>query len=220
MTSNKLLGTVAALAISTLGAGTAQAQGPLDWAGLYVGGQVGAMEGISDWTFPVAGTATENFPAGGFGGIYVGYNWATQNTVYGIELQFNAASVDGSESCPNPAFNCTTDVKSLAVLNARIGKPVGNKALVYGTIGVASAKADFATPLVATGVPFGTDSATFSGLSVGIGYEAMLQNDWAWRTELSYIDLGTKQLAAGLAGSVTDMAMYYGTLTVGLTKHF
>lgn len=208
------------MAILSTTAQLANAQSATDWAGWYAGGQIGGLLGDADWDFN-NGNYVSNEPSGIFAGAHVGYNWAPGSWVYGVELEYNISNSHGSTSCPYNAYNCETDIKSIGELKGKLGKPVAS-GLVYGLLGVAMADVNHATPLVATGVPAGTDSQTFTGWAVGLGYAAKIgDNGWSWRAELAHNDLGSKTSPAALSGppsTVVDLS--YQTLSLGVSKRF
>lgn len=105
--------------------------------GPYVGGYLAAGKGTADWD--VAGTTTRVHHSvnGAMGGVQGGFNWQRGQLLFGAQGDFGVGEVDGSSRCPNPAFQCKTQLLSLVTVRGRAG-PVIGPLLLYGTAGVAS----------------------------------------------------------------------------------
>jgi outer membrane immunogenic protein len=105
--------------------------------GPYLGGYLAAGKGTADWD--VAGTTTKvhHSASGGMGGVQGGFNWQRGALLLGAQADFGIGEVDGSSRCPNPAFQCKTQLLSLITLRGRVG-PVIGPAVLYATAGVAS----------------------------------------------------------------------------------
>jgi outer membrane immunogenic protein len=103
-------------------------------------------------------------------------------------------------------------------LRGRIGFALDNL-LIYGTGGLAYGQVRMSGALTDSGsrtiiappftpVPFSTSSA-FAGSSVnagwtlGTGVEGALMQHWSWKAEYLYVDLGSLNLAAAGAGTMT-----------------
>jgi outer membrane immunogenic protein len=71
------------------------------------------------------------------GGVQGGFNWQRGALLLGAQADFGIGEVDGSSRCPNPAFQCKTQLLSLITLRGRVG-PVIGPAVLYATAGVAS----------------------------------------------------------------------------------
>src|SRR5882724_942470 len=97
------------------------------WAGLYLGGHIGAAFGWKDWQTadgilvgfqPFHGAATVG---GKIAGSQIGYNWQSNSTVWGIELSGSFADVYGDAKCAIALFLCHTEVDWFGTATARIG---------------------------------------------------------------------------------------------------
>jgi outer membrane immunogenic protein len=182
------------------------------WTGLYIGANGGWGWSNFDTAFvpdptgafiavgDLAGPSSLNTSANGgvFGG-QVGYNWQTGNWVLGVEGDFDAASISGTQTSignsPNTPGLPTTNVISatqkidwLASIRARIGVLWG-PGLVYFTGGGAweGVKRD----LLAS--DFGDSAAsnfssTRSGFVIGGGYEWQFAQRWTVRGEYLFYD--------------------------------
>ncbi len=174
-----------------------------NWAGLFVGGTVGAGIGRNDSSFSVPGFNAEAFylsPRGFNGGGVVGYNWQLGRWVVGVETDLQASSGSGYLTC---AF-CTVDptvinqtLSWFGTARGRLGYAVG-PALFYFTGGAAYGQVKETITHTAGGVNFGQSfSHSNSGYAVGGGIEnkldffGLLGPNWTTRTEYLYIDLGS-----------------------------
>ncbi|QFT79187.1 hypothetical protein FIU89_01090 [Roseovarius sp. THAF27] len=102
-----------------------------DWAGPYVGVQLGFGDFDFDATLPPPAGANIpqviNLDDDGFlGGVHAGYNWDRGTLVYGVEGDIDFTDI---------SFN-TVDVDSISRLRLRVGLDTGS-AFVYGTGGAA-----------------------------------------------------------------------------------
>jgi outer membrane immunogenic protein len=117
-------------------------QAPWNWAGLYLGGHLGAGWGTKEQTivFDVAhaGAADSSHTVNGFlGGVQAGYNWQHGRLVLGLEAEFSATDLKGQGLCNVFGFdNCTTRVGWISTVTGRVGWTI-DRALVYAKGGVA-----------------------------------------------------------------------------------
>jgi outer membrane immunogenic protein len=172
----------------------AQDARPALWQGFYAGGQIGYGNGL-DKSNGANGPVLQNDLDGGFAGAQLGYNIRSGDWVFGPEISAAKTWIKGSTSCPNAAFTCNTDAKSLAHANARLGYVTGS-ALIYGTAGFSTGK------LNDTGVYIGANPA-FAGLkfsggerhngwNAGFGVEYDLTAAWSAGIEYRHVSLGEK----------------------------
>ena len=86
------------------------------WAGLYLGGHLGAAFGWKDWqTADGILVGLQPFHAAGavggkIAGGQIGYNWQSNSTVWGIELSGSLADVYGDAKCAIALFLCHIEV--------------------------------------------------------------------------------------------------------------
>jgi len=173
----------------------------MDWTGAYGG----LILGLGQGTY---GNGT-NFPGDGEGdwdgslyGVVLGYNIQNGSWVYGGELTYSGANIDGSEACVNPAFQCYGEIGSIATLRGRVGYLAGPSTLVYGTAGLAMADLTFGTTDGLGGG--GEQSRNVNGWVAGLGFEqavterlnirgAILHyefNDDTYQTDVPYTNVG------------------------------
>jgi outer membrane immunogenic protein len=156
-------------------------------------------------------------PHGIIGGGQIGYNWQySPNWVVGVEADIQASGEKASNTFTN-AFNVSpvplTTVIGTAVTNyeskiewfgtlrGRIGY-VWDRWMLYATGGLAYGEVKIAgistvsgTVLASTTSPFAVvtgfgHSQINAGWTVGGGIEGSLVNNWTWKAEYLYMDLG------------------------------
>jgi hypothetical protein len=131
---------------------------------IYIGVNGGGGWGRSNWAFTGLGTFTNHDISGGFAGGTIGYNWQMNpNWVFGLEADGDWANINGSAPCPNPAFNCTSNVRNLASFRGRVGYVAG-PVLFYGTGGAAYANASYSALTFLGGAPPFAGGVTGTGL--------------------------------------------------------
>jgi outer membrane immunogenic protein len=184
-----------------------------NWAGFYLGGNIGSGIGRDHTAFSFigpGGTSTETFnlsPDGFNGGIQAGYNWQASNWVFGLEADIQGSSQRDNRACvqtcnpliaPNILFAAyDATLPWFGTARARVGYSVGST-LFYATGGYAygsvktKISAAFLSPPVNAEI-----SSTKGGWTVGGGIEtpftflSMLGPNWTSKTEYLYVDLGT-----------------------------
>jgi len=221
---------LAALAIGTVSASAADmaarytkappvAAPVYSWTGFYIGGNVGGQWGTSDATTttlspPVAyfaATSPAAIAAVGAqrinsdsvtGGFTAGYNWQVNNTVLGIEGDFNYFGFKGSAvgtgvypCCAPTTFTVASSVSAdwLATIRGRIGFLATPSWLLYVTGGAAisEVRANFSfTDTFAAATESGSFRDTRVGWTAGVGGEYAVGNGWSFKAEYLYVDLG------------------------------
>src|SRR3954447_2857619 len=122
-----------------------------NWAGFYIGGDIGLGIGRDHTSFRLAGpggTSTELFdlsPDGFNGGAQAGYNWQAANWVFGLEADIQASSQRDNRACVQtcntfgPPIGFTAYDATLpwfGTVRGRVGYSVGST-LFYATGGYA-----------------------------------------------------------------------------------
>jgi outer membrane immunogenic protein len=188
------------------------------WAGPYIGINGGAVwhRLETDTTNIVVGsfdTARINTTGGTFGG-QIGYNWQSQNFVYGLEADINWVGGKGSDShIANNGLGFpvthTTKLSWLATVRARGGVTFGpNLLFVTGGLAIGGVKNDWTFPTnigclpSPPGCPV-SDHSTRVGWTAGGGFERFVTNNLTVKAEALYVDLGQKS-ASNLAGQYTS----------------
>jgi opacity protein-like surface antigen len=112
-----------------------------NWTGLYVGPQLGADWGYTNWTF--LGTSNGNnktYPrfAGVLPGGQAGYNYQYDRWVLGVEGDIAWTNAHGARPCPNGFFfTCEINSNFLFTLTGRIGFAYWDRVLWYAKGGLA-----------------------------------------------------------------------------------
>jgi outer membrane immunogenic protein len=199
-----------------------------NWAGFYVGGNAGGAWGSFDPTtstylvpgdeFTTTSIAAFNTagmqsikPDGFTGGFEAGYNWQSNNFVYGLEGDIEAFRLRGSASsgpvvypCCAPftfTINSSASTTWLATARARLGFTSGNW-LFFATGGAAftnlngnfSFSDNFFGATEAASI-----STTKTGYTLGGGLETSLSRQWSVKAEYLYVDFGTVS-TSGIGG--------------------
>jgi outer membrane immunogenic protein len=165
------------------------------WQGFYLGGFGGFAWG--DYTFdynpPDVGGDTDGWLAGG----EVGANLQWNSIVLGAEGDIAWTSIEGSNSCPNPAFNCDSEINWFSTLRGRVGVAAG-RFHIFGTGGLAIADVRAETVNLAglanppSGTPVNGEDNILFGWAAGAGAEVMLgspTNRWTVKADWLYYDL-------------------------------
>jgi outer membrane immunogenic protein len=189
-----------------------------NWTGFYVGANGGYgwdNEGVG-YTFDnfffglAAGlgnvpTSQSLSSSGALAGGQVGYNYQVGAGVIGVEADFDWADIKGTarffDIPTGVQFLTTADrkINSIGTARARAGFLPSNQLLLYVTGGFAWGDTRLTitqTPLFGCGNIPGCLTATSSGWStgwtVGAGAEWMFAQNWSFKAEYLYVDLGSR----------------------------
>jgi outer membrane immunogenic protein len=144
------------------------------WAGPYAGLSLGY--GFSGHTkAPGTDVDTDGFVGGAFGG----YNWQSDNFVYGAEADLGYNGVKGSDN------GIETKGGVEGSLRARLGYSVSPDILLYGTAGGAAKSLKVEDN--ATGA---SDRNAMLGWTAGVGTDIKLTDNVFGRVEYRYTDFG------------------------------
>jgi outer membrane immunogenic protein len=175
-----------------------------NWTGGYVGAQVGygwghTDAGSSSFYNDVDGTSLAgtspalSFGGGGFiGGGEAGYNWQTNNLVFGVVGDISAAGIRSSYA--EDSFSVDSTLNWLSTARVNLGLPVSNM-LFYGTAGLAIGGVTSDLHDVYDGgatVLNSSHSGTGVGWAAGGGVAAALGSNWVVKGEYLYVDLGSQ----------------------------
>jgi outer membrane immunogenic protein len=212
-----------------------------NWTGLYIGGHVGYGWGRTTWTDPAInnffgapGLEYGNYrPDGILGGGQIGINYQIDRLVLGIEGEYSAADIKGSESRvvaftgPFPWVTANR-LESIAAVTGKIGYAFDSW-LPYFKGGAAWARDKQS---LASGIPappnplFGEITNTRSGWTIGAGLEYALSANWSVKAEYDYYDFGRKTLTmsvnspstTGLSDHITEETLH--VVKVGVNYRF
>jgi opacity protein-like surface antigen len=195
-----------------------------DWAGFYVGGQLGATWGPSRWSLDGWGTV-EPRVAGLLGGGEIGFNHQVGRWVFGLQGDLSWSNAQGARACPNGFFySCESELDFLATTTARIGYAYWDRLLVYAKGGLAIARernrydcytgSQTTSGVTLVGCPSQSDTSTKTGWTVGWGTEFGLTRTISIKSETSYFDLGTDRFT--VANAPAEIQRNGFTSTIGL----
>jgi len=187
-----------------------------NWSGFYLGGNVGYSWGSAGNTATISNFATgatlftatpRNDVNGVIGGAQAGYNWQSQNWLFGLEADIQGSGAKGSSAivcvaCANDGTNITSALTQklnwFGTFRGRVGVLVSPTVLLYGTGGLAYGQVDTGGSITGTnvnGVPvtaaFPGTSSTRAGWTAGAGVEGRIIGNWTAKLEYLYMDLGT-----------------------------
>lgn len=169
-----------------------------NWTGFYIGANGGYGWGTTTWSYlPTGGTPVPNLSThGGLAGGTVGFNYEfAPGIVAGVEGDFDWADINGSTSCPNPAFACQSRLRDFGTARGRIGWAL-DRFLIYGTGGGAFGEVNtrtdnlFGTPVPPSGSPINGSSSFRAGWAAGVGVEYAFWNNLTAKVEYLHYDLG------------------------------
>lgn len=193
-----------------------------NWAGWYLGGNVGSGTGRNNTTL-VNPAFAESFslnPDGINGGGQIGYNWQSANWVYGLETDIQASSQRDNKTVV-AVGTAAYDQKLpwFGTVRGRLGYSVGSS-LFYVTGG-------YAYGGVKTKINAGPVEASFSetksGWTAGAGIETpfkllgLFGPQWTSKTEYLYVDLGST--AGSFAAPVVGAGVVTSTSSSKVTEH-
>jgi outer membrane immunogenic protein len=224
---------------------------PYNWTGFYVGlnggygwGRFGtsansittsgSLVGIAAGTFDPPQTfrgADRSVNGNGWlGGGQIGYNYQIGTWVLGVEGDYQAAGLKGTDrflgSAQGPIYNTTAKVESFGTIRARAGYAFDDL-LIFATAGLAVGEAKAETS-VQGGVPgpgndnpvfSGSDTQTLVGWTIGAGAEyAIAHSNWSVKAEYLYADFGDKKFVVGFPGTDGDVARSTGDVTASILR--
>ena len=217
------------------------------WTGCYVGANGGYGWGHNHSTLapsadptsqaglgpPFAAGAVPSYfvynNSGGVAGGQVGCNQQYGSVVMGIETDLDWAGLKGSQTInlPNggafvPTFNSAgSELKWLGTIRARIGYTPADHWLVYGTGGLAYGGVNYNASVAG---PASNDffnlgaTRTEVGWTVGAGVEWAFNNEWSFKAEYLYVDLGPRSnLISTGSGRPIDLTT---STTSGFTNQY
>jgi outer membrane immunogenic protein len=188
-----------------------------NWTGFYIGSNFGygwgdetrsADAGAAFLLFGAAAGSASVKPKGALLGGQTGFNLQFSNFLFGMELQGNWADLNVSKTgIDNANDRWESRLSSLYIAAVRLGA-VNGKQLTYLKGGFAGGELRSAAFLndaancPATGVCSFEAKKRYGGWMVGAGYELMISPNWTAGFEYNYIDLGSKNIAGDVVGSV------------------
>ncbi len=199
---------------------------PYNWAGFYVGANMGygAASDPLHVSFTPAiygGEQPTMAPAGGLGGAQLGYNFQAGRWVFGAEGDIQVSALRQSSMCFDfcgaITFRAAQELSWFATARARAGYAMG-PALIYATGGAAFTNVNTSLSSIFPSFPtvMGTFNDARTGWVLGGGIEAVLGGHWTAKVEYLYMDFGTisHMLADPFLG-----AAFPETYAIGVREH-
>jgi outer membrane immunogenic protein len=182
-----------------------------NWAGLYVGGNIGGALGSGEWTNTASTTPFGDFlpggmlwqqPSGVVGGAQIGFNFVNGPIVYGLEGMVAGAGIREASASPAGKFDdiSTSEINFLTLITAHVGYTFRN-ALTYIKGGYAGA--DIRLGISDTTPPsMGSGSAKrwVSGWTIGAGTEIGFAEHWSFGIEYDFASLSATGYELGGGG--------------------
>ncbi|MGY4371351.1 opacity protein-like surface antigen [Bradyrhizobium sp. LB1.3] len=207
------------------------------WAGFYLGVHGGYGWGRDDFSQSEAfALATPQSVNGirGKGAVYgaqAGYNWQFGRAVTGLEFDFSATDIKGSNAVSQllggtDATTITLSEKAqyLGSVRSRLGWLPADNVLLYGTAGLAWERLDSTSQTLQTSTA--PVSATLSssrtptdrfGWVAGAGVEAMLGSpNWIGRIEYLHYDFGQIADSSAITAAIGQVNSMSGSQTIDL----
>jgi outer membrane immunogenic protein len=198
---------IAVLLVTMLAAPLASGQ---TLSGPYVGGYLGGGSADAHWDILPSGSRQDHSLSGGVIGVQGGYNWIAGNWLLGVQGDLGVGSIKGSSRCPNPAFECETELGALITVRGRAGPVFGNVA-PYLTAGFASA--GVATRVRGAGSE-DEDIQGHGGWTAGLGVTGLIGRNITWQVEYLRVDLGSEEHI--LQGLINEVDLTVDILRIGV----
>ncbi|QRG08504.1 porin family protein [Xanthobacter dioxanivorans] len=196
------------------------------WTGFYIGANVGYGGDSFSYDVNLAGVpfADASITSSGFFvGGQIGYNYQfANNVVLGLETDLQWSDISGTVDAsvlglPVASFGSSVDY--FGTIRARLGYAI-DRFLPYITGGVAYGKTS--TDLTVLGVPLFSSSSTNWGWTLGAGGEFAVTNNWTFKAEYLYVDLGSNDLslaALGIPATISNDTKFH-TFKAGVNYKF
>lgn len=163
-----------------------------NWSGAYVGANVNWGEASADAKGDLRSALssvglgeTLSEPEGASAAIRAGYDWQFNRMIVGLGAEYNAGKYDaGLEGQLGDALEADVELKNTATVFARAGYAFTDNIVGYGLLGYTWAKGEISIDGV------GSESEDLDGVTVGLGGEYLINNNWSAYGEYAYTDFG------------------------------
>jgi len=145
-----------------------------------------------------------------------GYSWQSGRAIFGVEVDASPAAHDLSATCVPPSTTC--HMEGFYSVRPRFGWVI-DRAMIYGTGGLAVANWDSAAINTTTGQRLGSNRATNYGVALGVGFELKLPPNLGARTEIMHYGVPGKDLFISGVGTTTDQ-FQSTAVRAGFSWHF
>jgi outer membrane immunogenic protein len=176
---------------------------PFSWTGHYIG-----IQGGYDWNHVVnTSDPAEDIKGdlnGPIAGIYGGANWQTGRIVFGVDASINADWARGDITAAG-VFAGTGEVDWKAFVRGRLGVALGERLLLYATLGGSAADLK---PIFPDGTVQGDPSAW--GWTAGGGVEWAHRDHLTMRLDYAFTDYGDYRYSNGAVGTNSSHTLMFG----------
>ena len=186
------------------------------WTGGYIGLNAGYAGGKNKFNgYDNFAVSAKDNASGFLGGIQAGYNWQFDQTIVGIETDFQGAGLKSKAEVftGTSSFGAEAKVNWFGTTRVRLGYTPVDRFMVYATGGVAYGK------IKASAFDF-SQSDTKVGYTVGAGAEYAVTNNVTLKTEYLYTDLGKLKLDDVNGVRFGEVKAPFHTVRVGVNYKF
>jgi outer membrane immunogenic protein len=173
-----------------------------NWRGFYVGANGGYGSSLNCFDYGGFLSDASFLPirdncitaGGGLAGGQIGYRWQSGAWIFGLELQGDWASLNGTAvSTVFPGNSRRTQIDALGLFTGQVGYG-WNSTLIYVRAGAAVAPDRYDTFVTGTNMVSGSTSETRWGGSLGTGVEFGFVPDWSVAVEYDHLFLQTRNI--------------------------
>lgn len=184
-----------------------------DWSGIYFGVHAGYGFGDVSFDTSLTGESVDADPEGFVGGAQAGYNYQTGNLVFGPEVSFSFADIDGGDfDSAVPGITFGGSIEWFAVAGGRLGF-AADRVLIYLHGGYAIGEVGTEGNNPGLGDAF-SDSETHDGYAVGVGAEYAATDNVLVGLKYTFVDLGSEDHSG-----TTNLAIPYTNSDVDAEIH-
>jgi len=194
------------------------------WTGFYIGANVGYggdkfnFNEVESYGYPYNYYYGDSINSSGFfAGGQIGYNYQfANNVVIGVETDLQWSGIEGKHDTSYAAYYGYADNESFGAsvdyfgtIRARLGYAF-DRFLPYITGGAAYGKTNV-NYSYSNNYPYATgysQSSTNWGWTIGGGVEYAITNNWTFKTEYLYVDLGSTDYAYSVGYAQDAMIAY------------
>lgn len=171
------------------------------WEGGYAGLSLGYGFGGEADLIGLGDVDTDGF----VGNVFGGWNWQSDQFVYGIEGDIGYNGMEGD----NFGYNVENGVDG--TLRARLGFAATDNVLIYATAGGAGGRVEVTDTALG-----GSDTQTLWGWTAGAGTDVKFTEQAFGRLEYRYTDLGSETFDLGGYGGDVDVTSHKVLVGVGM----
>jgi outer membrane immunogenic protein len=194
------------------------------WTGCYVGGNVGGLWAITDWTDQSPGDRAfgadfgSHTASGAVGGVQAGCNYQVGGWVFGLQGDYDWTNASGNNAnFLAAALSDQTQIKSLASVTGRVGY-AWDRFLGYVKGGGASVQRDYS--ILFGGGTIAAVSETRGGWTVGVGGEYAFLDWLTGFVEYDYYKFGSgaNRFACAACGLFAAAVPFNATTNINVFK--